>query len=366
MASVQGATTDPIVRCDGLAQRYRGASAPSLADVSFTLARGELLAVTGPAGAGKSVLARILAGLEALAIGSVTIEGKLPAEQARITPTFATYLAQQDDAPDALAPSEWLFFLGALRGMSAQDASAAAKDLLDRCSLSGSTRRPIRQLTAGQRQMVRFCAALMGYPHLLILDDPTRALDPAQKAQVWTLIDQMHHQTGIGMVVIARDLDDIARLADRVMFLRQGQMVALDTPAALVARYGGGPRIEITLNPGARLTSDMQRWLRPLGQIAASDGSHITFLPRPDLVSGPQPSAPARAAKRAASRATSGDDAFGESWLLDSPTNLPGSTGRVITDVFSIIGQAQIAECWVLPPTLHDVYRQLEGSSPHA
>jgi ABC-type multidrug transport system ATPase subunit len=289
--------------------------------------------------------------------------------------SFTSYLAQTDDAPDYLSPRDLLQCSGALRGMPAREARAASRDLLDRSQLSAIAGRPLRALTDGQRRLARFCAVLMGYPRLLILDQPTAGLDLRQRRWVWDLLQQLHTQTGLTTVLATHHLADADSSASRICFIKAGQIAATGAPNALKAQYGSGPRMDVKLHPGAKLGNTARTKLQALGRIVERDAETFALYPNPETlgalahsIPAPRPVATGKGkgkasqAKAAAPYPAAPSD--NDSWLLDRAV-LPGSLGHTVEEVFAIVGQQQIMEFWFAPPSLEDVYQKLLGEPPH-
>lgn len=362
----------PMIRCLNVTQRYTGRGAV-ISDCSLTVARGEILALVGPNGCGKSVLLRLLAGLQSPSSGDVIVDGVNLAHTPSGVATFTGYLAQTPDAPSYLAVYDLLVSIGQLRGMPAREARAAGRDLLDRSGLGKVARRALQDLPAGQARLARFCAALMGYPRVLILDEPTEGLDLRQRKWVWEILAQLHQQTGLTTVLATHHIIEAEQCAHRVSFLKAGQILATGSPATLKANYGGGPRMDVKLNAGAKLGTAARARLQTLGRLVERDAEAFMLYPNPELIGPLAQSASVATAiaqkVKARSAGQPGPPAIpatgNDSWLLDRPT-IPGSLGRSVEEIFAIIGPQQIAEFWFAPPTLEDVYLKLEGEPSYA
>ena len=370
MARARGPLSDPVVRCAGL-QRHATHDAAALQDITIETPRGAIYAVTGPTGSGKSTLLRLIVGSLRAANGLVLVNDTDVAENADAILPFTNYLAQMDDAPPGISPGALLYFTGTLRGMPPQEARNAARDLLERAQLTAVARRPLGTLLPAQRQLVRCCAALMGYPHLLILDDPLRDLDMVQRDWFWGILRQLHDTTGVTTILTTRDIAEAEHHITHLAYLRAGQLLAAGTPARLIEQYGAGPRMEIMLTPGARITEEMRKRLRALGSLTERDATALVLYPKPDVIGMlAQPAAvPAEVRQRRKNSATIAPTASNtprgandDSWLLDRSV-LPGSLGRTVEEIFTIIGPGQIGAFWFAPPTLVDVYHRLEGGT---
>ncbi len=389
---MQSASPSPpkiLVACSGMTYRYPRARRAAIDNLSLEIQRGECFALLGPNGAGKSTLARLIAGLILPTSGCVTVESVDTRQNLPPLAASVAYLAQHPDLPDHLTVQQALVLTGILRGMAADESRQAARDVLMRADLTPFARRTVRSLPRGTQQLIRFCATLMGYPRLLILDEPTTSLDTVQRRWVWDLLQTLHRQTGMTTLVITHDIDAIDRVANRMAYLRDGQIVAVGSSTTLKEQYGRGPRLEVRLMAGAALDQSMRERLERLGRLREHDDAlGFVLYPAPEVIgqlarSIPMPVTPpvlvtpdpaAKAAKTKAPRAPRGTakgktatalaivDPATESWLLDRQLPMPGSLGRTIEEIFAIIGHDRIAECWFAPPALEDVVLRLGGN----
>ncbi len=364
MTTAQGIPATVLARCDSVTKRF-GSGDAAIADVTFDVTRAELMGVAGHAGSGKSTLLRLVAGLIAPTSGAITIEGQPIAASVPPVQTYISYLGQTSDVPDSLTASEALYFTGVLRGMPPGEARTAGRDLLDRCQLADVARKTLHALDPGRRQMLRFATALMGYPHVLVLDEPTAALDLTQRQLAWEILEQVHKQTGMTTILATRDVAGAESHAHRFAFLKQGRLVAIGTPDALNERYGNGPRMDVTLAPGSKLTVDMRRRLGKLGTLSEGDAGAFTLFPNPDVIGTLAKSVPLKQKKSASTGASSSRQlaTVDDSWLLDRSA-LPGTLGRTVEEIFAIVGQTNLAEFWFSPPSLVDVYQRLIVGAP--
>ena len=209
-------------------------------DVTFDVARSEIVALVGPNGAGKTTLMRMLAGLIAPTKGSVTIDGVL------LTQATGSLLRQRigflTEAPglwDRLTVRENLRIYAGLYALAGPERSIDRVlntfDLADAASSRGA------ELSKGMRQKVALARALLHDPAILLLDEPTSGLDPEIARSVRRLLDE-RRAAGCAILVSTHNLDEAARLADRIAVL-QGRLLALDRPAALARRLTTGRMI---------------------------------------------------------------------------------------------------------------------------
>ncbi len=375
--------TAPLVRCQDVATRL-SPYGRALSALSFEVARGEIFALAGPGGSGKSALLTLLAGLHAPTVGALTVDSvDLARNPAGIAP-FTSYLAQHSDVPEHLRVGELLFFTGRLRGLPTHTARAISRDLLDQSGLEPVAKQPLHAISRGEERLARFCTALMGSPRLLLLDEPTHGLDFRQRQWVWDVIRQMQ-QGGVTVIVATHHIEEIEPLATRLAFLRDGKIIALGDITKLKERYSRGPRMDLKLLPGTTLGNVTKLKLESLGTVIEHEPGVFSLYPRPDTLGGSaivgsipvstmaQALAKGRrgrkkkdAAAAAAPAASPPAPITDDSWLLDRTISLPGTLGRTIEEIFTIIGSQNVAEFWFAPPTLTDVYLHLTGEAPYA
>lgn len=213
----------PVLVAEGLSKSF-GATA-ALADASVDVARGEVLAIVGESGSGKSTLARAIAGLEIPDAGRVTLGGRqLPEGRRGRRPQEIQIVFQ--DPYSTLNPSFTVrqSLEEAIRAGGARDRTVS--ELLELVELDPSLaeRRP-SQLSGGQRQRVAIARALAPKPQVLICDESVSALDVSVQAQILALLARLRDELGLAMLFITHDLGVVARIANRVVVLRHGEIV---------------------------------------------------------------------------------------------------------------------------------------------
>jgi putative ABC transport system ATP-binding protein len=216
----------------------------ALDDVSLAVAPGEMVAVTGPSGSGKSSLLAVAGGLVSPDSGRVLVAGidLSPLSGARrdaVRRTHIGYVFQQSNLLASLTARDQLLLVGSLDGRSSRaDRGAVARradELLSRVGLTDRASRRPSQLSGGERQRVGIARALMGTPGVLLVDEPTSALDHDAGAAVMTLLREMTVENAVATVVGTHDLQFLP-LADRVVSLHDGAVadpVAFDPRASL-------------------------------------------------------------------------------------------------------------------------------------
>jgi ABC-2 type transport system ATP-binding protein len=192
----------------------------ALSDVSFEAGPGELIAVLGPNGAGKTTLLSIIAGLQRASSGTVSRE-----------PREVGWVPQQSALYGKLSVAENLALFARLEGLS--DPAAAVAEMLAQTGLAERADDPVGQLSGGNRQRVNVAIGLIADPPVLALDEPTAALDAAQRRRLWEFVKR---RTAAGTTVVFSSHygDEAQRHADRVLILAGGRLVLDSSPAALL------------------------------------------------------------------------------------------------------------------------------------
>nr|BFE80254.1 ABC transporter ATP-binding protein [Planobispora longispora] len=216
------AMDSPAVEIIDLVKRYGPTTA--IDGLSLRAARGAVTAILGPNGAGKTSTIEICEGFRRADGGTVSVLGLDPARtelRARVG------VMLQAGASPAMRCGEWLR-LAARFHARPLDPQA----LLDRLGLAEHARTPYRRLSGGQQQRVSLAAAVIGRPELVFLDEPTAGLDPQARHACWDLVGELR-AAGVSVVLTTHHMDEAEKLADHVVIIDRGTVVAEGTPAAL-------------------------------------------------------------------------------------------------------------------------------------
>ncbi len=204
-------------------------------DVSFTVAEGEIFGLLGRNGAGKSTTVDCIVGLRVPDRGRIRVAGLDPRRDRRELRQLLGVQLQESQLQDKLTVAEAMrLYASFYRHPADIDSLLAVLDLSEK----RNTR--YRKLSGGQKQRLSIALALIGRPRVAILDELTTGLDPVARRDTWRLIDGIRN-TGVTIMLITHFMPEAERLCDRVAIMRDGQIAALGTPAAL-----GGPTLEDT------------------------------------------------------------------------------------------------------------------------
>jgi ABC-2 type transport system ATP-binding protein len=234
----------PAVEVGGLVKRYGTATA--VAGARFTAARGAVTAVLGPNGAGKTTTIECCEGLRRPDAGTVRVLGLDPVRDAVALRPRVGVMLQDGGLPGAARVADLLRLVSALHARPHPPGV-----LLDLLGLADAARTPIRRLSGGQRQRVALAVALVGRPEVVFLDEPTAGLDPQARLGAHELVRRLRAD-GVAVVLTTHLLDEAERLADHVVLMNGGRVVAAGTPAELTS--GGGDALTFDATPGLDLS----------------------------------------------------------------------------------------------------------------
>ncbi|MGI6566386.1 MAG: ABC transporter ATP-binding protein [Limnochordia bacterium] len=260
---------EPAIAVENLVKKY--GKTPALQGISFQVYPGEVFGYLGPNGAGKTTTIRILAGLSSPTSGSCRILG----QAAFRNPALYRHLGvvfEESNLYERLSGIENLRFFAALHGVP----GTRAQELLQAYDLAQAAKRPVRTYSKGMKRRLLICRALLHDPEVLIMDEPTSGLDPTSASVIHAAIDTYRKQ-GKTIFLSTHDMAEAETLCDRVAFLNQGRIAALDQPKALMRRYGQ-PVVVVQLKPSAAMSEAAKESISP-DQVSWEDGMLTIRLP---------------------------------------------------------------------------------------
>jgi ABC-2 type transport system ATP-binding protein len=318
--------TTMMIRTRGLTRHFtvKKETVEAVRGLDLHVRRGELVALLGPNGAGKSTTLRMLTTLIPPTSGTAEVAGHDVTTGQRAVRRRIGYIGQGNGAGHTQRGRDELIAQGRAYGMSRSSARARAAELIASLDLDGVADRTVSTLSGGQRRRLDIAMGLIHAPDLLFLDEPSTGLDPHNRANLQEHIRRLRAEHGTTIVLTTHYLDEADALAERVVVIDHGRVIADDTPARLKAELAG-------------------------------DGVTLTFADRADAMRA------ARRAERISGGATvtgaAGTGAAVRIRVADGPALLPG----LLADLAGAGVHATSAE--VVRPTLDDVFLNLTGRS---
>ena len=228
-----------MIEVSNLTKRYAGRTAVD--DISFTVARGEIVGLLGPNGAGKSTTMRVLSGFLPATSGTVRVAGFDVFHDSDETRRRICYMPENNPLYPEMRVREYLKFRARLKGLGWKKSRARVTTVMEQCGLADVGHRIIGQLSKGYKQRVGLADALVHDPELIILDEPTIGLDPQQIRSVRALIKSL---AGKHTVLISTHiLPEVEMMCGRVLIMFDGRVLASDTPENLQRRMAGGSQV---------------------------------------------------------------------------------------------------------------------------
>jgi ABC-2 type transport system ATP-binding protein len=238
--------SDWAIRVKDLYKQYPGRDRPvdAVNGLDLEIPAGECFGLLGPNGAGKTTTVEILEGLNKPTSGEVEVLGMRWEENEREIRERIGVTLQETRFPDKQTVFEMVRLF-----RSFYRTGVEPEEVIARVSLESKTNSYVEQLSGGQQQRLAVAIALVGDPELLFLDEPTTGLDPQSRRQLWDVIRDLHAR-GRTTLITTHYMDEAERLCDRVAIIDHGRVIALGSPADLIARLGGEHVVEFALADG--------------------------------------------------------------------------------------------------------------------
>lgn len=243
-------TATPAIRVQDLVKRYPGRPpVEAVRGLSLEVRRGECFGLLGPNGAGKTTTIEILEGLLAPTSGSVEVLGlRWETDERRLREQIGVSL-QETRLSERLTVAETIRLFRSFYAAGIDPAEALAM-----VGLTAKATARVGDISGGERQRLAVATAIVGWPELLFLDEPTTGLDPQSRRQVWDLVERCR-SSGHTVLLTTHFMDEAERLCDRLAIIDAGNIIAAGTPAELVASFGVAHLDDVFLKlAGRRLT----------------------------------------------------------------------------------------------------------------
>ena len=233
-----------MIEVQHLTKRYGPVTAVD--DVSFSVARGEILGFLGPNGAGKTTTMRVLTGYMPPTEGRCVVAGYDMLEQPIQAKRRTGYLPETPPLYPDMTVADYLTFCARIKGVARADRAARVRAVMERTRVADMARRHCGKLSKGYRQRVGLAQALLHNPEVLILDEPTAGLDPKQIIETRQLITEL---AGDHTVILSTHiLPEVSQTCNRIVIINKGRVVAVDSPDNLTARLRGSETMHLQVD----------------------------------------------------------------------------------------------------------------------
>ena len=227
--------SDAAILVEGLAKRF--GEVVALDGIDFEVPRGSVFGLLGPNGAGKTTAVRVLATVIAPDAGRAEVLGHDVWREAELVRHLIGLAGQNAAVDPNLTGRENLRLIGRLTQLRGKAVESRSEEILQRFGLADASDRPVRTYSGGMRRRLDVGAALMHRPPVLFFDEPTTGLDPEGRNELWSVIRELVAD-GTTVLLTTQYLEEADRLADRIVVVGKGRVIADDTPAALKAKLG--------------------------------------------------------------------------------------------------------------------------------
>lgn len=242
-----------MIEVKNLTKRYGKRKAVS--DLSFCVEDGLITGFLGPNGAGKSTTMNIMTGFIAPSEGTVLVNGIDILEEPEKAKKLIGYLPEQPPVYMDMTVQEYLLFVAELKKVPAKDRAMQIDKIEDMMSLKEVSGRLIKNLSKGFRQRVGFAQALVGFPPIIILDEPMVGLDPKQIIEIRDMIKQLKQNHTI--ILSSHILSEINMICDKIMIISKGKLVVYDTPENLVTAGSAKEEVHLTAKGNSGQVEDI-------------------------------------------------------------------------------------------------------------
>ncbi len=258
-----------MIEVKHLAKRYGDQLAVS--DLSFTITPGQIYGFLGPNGAGKTTTMNIITGCLAATAGDVIVGGYDIFEQPKEAKKLIGYLPELPPLYMEQTVLEYLYFVARAKGLKRGELDEEIDKVVEETHIEDVAEKLIKHLSKGYRQRVGIAQALLGNPEIIILDEPTVGLDPAQIIEIRDLIKKLGEKHTV--ILSSHILSEIQAICDMVLIIHKGKLVAFDRPENLGQALSAGNTIEICAETSA---AELRELLQHIEKISSIDVTEET------------------------------------------------------------------------------------------
>jgi ABC-2 type transport system ATP-binding protein len=255
-----------MIKVEGLTKRY--ARTVAVDNISFEVEKGQIVGFLGPNGAGKTTTMRVLTCFLPPSEGKATVAGFDVLENPMEVKKRIGYLPETPPLYPEMEVSEYLHFVGKLKGIGSGEIGSRVDDVMRRCAVADVQNKLISKLSKGYRQRVGLAQAIIHNPDVLILDEPTSGLDPKQIIETRELIRSLAGDHTI--ILSTHILSEVEHSCERVIIIAQGKLVAIDSVANLTNRLRGSEAValELEASGGSPNPSEVQQRLEQVSGVS--------------------------------------------------------------------------------------------------
>lgn len=228
-----GKEVNPIIQIKNFSMKF--GTKTVIKDLSFEVMRGEVFGFLGSNGSGKTTTLRALLGLYEPTAGELLVDGKPYAVEDGVK---LGYLPEERGLYKKEKVIDTMIYFGRLKGLSQEEARDFSIKYLERVGLSDKAKTRLDKLSGGQQQKIQLGVTIMGDPELLILDEPTKGFDPVNRRLLMNIIEE-RQKAGTTVVFVTHQMEEVERLCDKVVLLKDGNAVEYGTVADIRKKYGG-------------------------------------------------------------------------------------------------------------------------------
>ncbi len=254
-------------------------------DLSFTVEQGQIYGFLGPNGAGKSTTMNILTGCLAATSGEVVIDGHDIYKEPKQAKAAIGYLPEQPPLYPDMTPKEYLGFVAQMKGVAKKERAEAVHAVMEKTGILDVQDRLIKNLSKGYKQRVGLAQAILGDPKVIILDEPTVGLDPAQIIEIRGVIRSLAEEHTV--IFSSHILSEVNEICSRVLIIAHGKLVAENTPEELESSFVGTPTLTVTAQGDAAAAAAALQELEDVEDCSISDpDENETFTVRISYAAG--------------------------------------------------------------------------------
>ncbi len=260
----------PLIEVRNLVKDYYGHVAVN--DLSFTVDDGEVVGFLGPNGAGKSTTMNIITGYISATSGQAIVNGFDVFEEPEKAKKSIGYLPEQPPLYPDMKVKEYLNFVAELKKVKKSEKAKMIKDIMQLTKIEDVSGRLIKYLSKGYKQRVGLAGAIIGYPEVLILDEPTVGLDPNQIIEIRELIKSL--STKHTILLSSHIMQEVSAVCDKIIIINNGELVAYDTPARIAKVMEESRELIVTVKAGEASVKRIIATLDGIREIEYSAGDN--------------------------------------------------------------------------------------------